>query len=138
MPELAHTGSAFKRSFFTVLYSSSLLCLAPDILLPLLVRTGFERSAQDMPQGIDLSQVENGLHLSTCGVRCSDLVQVRKGIWSDAQFIKGIRFSLAVSPIRSPKKICRVRLECVTSLLHQAPNRLCSSWARLKLKYLGN
>lgn len=104
MPELVHTGSAYKRSFFTFLYSSSLLCLVPNMLLPLLVRTGFERSAQDMPQGIDLSQVENGLHLLTCGVRCSDLMQIRKGIWSDAQFIKGIRFSLAVSLIRSPKR----------------------------------
>lgn len=67
VPELVHTGSAFKRSFFTVLYSSSLLCprLAPNTFFPLLVRTGFKWSAQDMLQGIGLSQVENGLHLLT-------------------------------------------------------------------------
>lgn len=57
-----------------------------------------------MLRGVDLSQVENGLQPRTPGIRCSDLMKVRKEMWSTVQFMKGTEVSLTVIPVRSPRK----------------------------------
>lgn len=54
-----------------------------------------------MLQGVE---VHNGLQSRTSGIRCSDLIKVRKEMWSAVQLMKGAKVSLTVIPVRSPRE----------------------------------